>query len=148
MVLAEAPLKLMPAGSKPPPESKEESKKTKICQKPTPHATVFADGAQAWSTVIKEEWLRCRVEHVSHKYGQFTKIVPNGSKGSRVAGTQVIDRTWDHMKSYIPRTLSSRKLNTCTWNNSCLDETLPNIAMAARSVSSWLLPMGSVRKAL
>ena len=111
MVLAEAPLKLMPAGSKPLPESKEESKQTKICQKPTPNATVFADGAQAWSTVIKEEWLRCRVEHVSHKDGQFTKIVPNGSKGSRVAGTQVIDRTWDHMKSYIPRTLSSIKLN-------------------------------------
>jgi len=51
------------------------------------------------------------VEHVSHKDGQFTKIVPHGSKGSRVAGTQVINRTWDHMKSYIPRTLSSIKLN-------------------------------------
>ena len=51
------------------------------------------------------------MEHVSHKDGQFTKIVPHGSKGSRVAGTQVSDRTWDHMKSYIPRTLSSIKLN-------------------------------------
>ena len=26
-------------------------------------------------------------------------------------GTQVIDRTWGHMKSYIPRNLSSRRLN-------------------------------------
>ena len=51
------------------------------------------------------------MEHVRHKDGQFTNIFPNGSKESRVAGTQVIDRIWDHMKSYIPRTLSSRKLN-------------------------------------
>ena len=65
-----------------------------------------------------------------------------------IAGTQVIDRTWDHVKSYIPRTPSSTKLVKCTWNNSCLDETLPNLAMVARSVCSWLLPMGSVRKAL
>ena len=108
MVLAEAPLKLMSAGPKPPPESKEELRKRIICQKLTPNATVFADGAQAWSTVIKEEWPKCRVEHVSHKDGQFTKMVPNGSKGSRVAGTQVLDRTWDNMKSYIPKTLSSR----------------------------------------
>ena len=64
MVLAEAPSKLMPAGpgSKPPPDSKEELRKTKICQKLTPNATIFAGGAQAWSTVIKEEWPRCRVE--------------------------------------------------------------------------------------
>ena len=126
MVLAEAPSKLMPAGpgSKPPPDSKEELRKTKICQKLTPNATIFAGGAQAWSTVIKEEWPRCRVEHVSHKDGQFTKIVRNGSKGSRVAGTQVIDRTWDHMKSHIPRTLSSRRLNvtgtTATLMKHCL----------------------------
>jgi len=83
------------------------------------------------------------VEHVRLKDEQFTKIVPNGSKGSPVAGTQFIDRTWDHMKSY-----SLFKENKCTWNNSCLDETLPNVAMVARSVSSWLLPLGSVRKAL
>jgi hypothetical protein len=36
----------------------------------------------------------------------------------------------------------------CTWNNSCLDETLPNMAIVAQSVSFWLLPMESVRKAL
>ena len=39
MVLAEAPLKLMPTGSKPPPESKEELRKTKLCQKLAPNAT-------------------------------------------------------------------------------------------------------------
>ena len=76
MVLAEAPLKLMSAGPKPPPESKEELRKRIICQKLTPNATVFADGAQAWSTVIKEEWPKCRVEHVSHKDGQFTTKCP------------------------------------------------------------------------
>jgi hypothetical protein len=31
-----------------------------------------------------------------------------------------------------------------TWNNSCLDETLPGMAMVARSVGSWIFPMGSV----
>jgi hypothetical protein len=54
--------------------------------------TIFADGAQTWP-MIKEEWPRCRMEHVNHKNGQFTKIVPHGSKGSRkpVAHTEVID---------------------------------------------------------
>jgi hypothetical protein len=33
-----------------------------------------------------------------------------------------------------------------TWNNSCLDETLPGMAMVARSVGSWIFPMGSVNK--
>ena len=87
------------------------------------------------------------MEHVSHKDGQFTKIVPNGSKGSRVAGTQVLDRTGDHLKSYIPKTPLFKEIK-CTWNNSCLDETFPNMAMVARSVGSWLLPMGPVSKAL
>lgn len=111
MMLAEAPLKPMPAGSKPPPVSKKQLRKSKISEKPSSNSTVCADGAQAWSTVVKGKWPPCQVEHVSPRDGQFTRIVPNVSKGARVAGTQVIDRTWEDMKSMRPCNVSSRKLN-------------------------------------
>jgi len=36
-------------------------------------------------------------------------------QGNRLGGTQVLDRIWDSLKRTLPRTLSTRLLDSCPW---------------------------------
>ena len=72
---------------------------------------VYADGALAWDCAAKKMNKTVKMVHVKHNKSIFTRRLKRKPrrKASSLAGTQQVDRIWNHLKTSIPKTLQSRK---------------------------------------
>ncbi|CAE6971038.1 unnamed protein product [Symbiodinium sp. CCMP2592] len=108
MVICPAPLKLVPAGGKPPPEATDEILQSGILTSVARNSTLFADGCKSWSAAARGVSHGGRVLHVSHSKNQF---VQRSEDCNRILGTQLLDRNWGHLKTAVPAQAKSRKLD-------------------------------------
>ena len=108
-IVALLPMKLVPPGSSPPPESKAEVIESKLLKRIVRKrpAGLFSDGAKAWLAALKEPGMKqVRKLAVAHRKRQWTKKFPMAKKSkslSRTGGTQCIDRWWEGVDSFIPK---------------------------------------------
>jgi hypothetical protein len=104
VVVRPMPSKLVPCGSAPPKESQADIHSSMVMTRIPPRSFVFGDG----NVGIKNEaeYAGLTYEEVIHGLMQFTGKVKHVKRGqSVIKGTQTIDRWWDMLDSYIPRTL-------------------------------------------
>ena len=101
--------KLVPPGSRPPPESVKEISDSNLLERANKvlRLTVFSDGAFAWPKNI-QDYPHLRSASVCHKRSEFVKVVPRRSGSSTLAGTQSIDQRWRLLDAYIPSTLKTK----------------------------------------
>ena len=98
--------KLVPKGASPPKESQKDLRDTTLLKAAPRGSFGFGDGA----TGFRNEAERCGLiyEEVIHGLLQFSATVENPrSSQSSIKGTQKIDREWDILDSYMPRTILS-----------------------------------------
>ena len=106
------PWKLVPPGASPPVESTEEIQESKILSNvrsgSASQVRVYSDGAKSWERVCREQRLtNCHVKHNKH---EWAKEQPGKKKGKCVvAGTQCIDRWWQSLDDWLPRSISNKK---------------------------------------
>lgn len=118
LVIAILPYKLVPPSARPPVESILEVRSSQLLHRAKDPATIFADGAQAWTSVAAQDcpWLLKR--EVVHSEFEFTREVTNRKGGSKLAGTQSIDQRWRRLDDYIPEQLNikaERQVNPELW---------------------------------
>ena len=70
---------------------------------------VFPDGAKAWDTVANEANKDLRVAPVTHQRQEFVykDARAKARGGSRLRGTQVLDRRWDGLDSWVGSSLAT-----------------------------------------
>ena len=103
MVIAQAPLTLVPKGAKPPPESVQEVLDSELFSRTQRKSICYADGARAWPAAAKQVRKGFKFKQVSHVRSQFTK-----KTRKYVYGTQTLDRAWMWMKRFLGHGLKSR----------------------------------------
>jgi hypothetical protein len=106
MALKFLPPKLVPKGSKPPPESKAEILGSRLLHKVRGKAGLYFDGCGGWKAAAEQVCRSATVYQVSHRCLEFTKKVsPTSKRHSSTAGTQIIDRRWESLDAYVPSEL-------------------------------------------
>jgi hypothetical protein len=108
-LLAPGRLKLSAPSSKPGTEGLEEVRGAAFFDKVKRNSVVFPDGAVSWLTVATEAGKGLRVASVVHQKQQFIyKDRQAKVRGaSRWRGTQVIDRRWEGMDTWIGNPIST-----------------------------------------
>ena len=97
-------------GARPPTESNSQIQASGLLRKIRKKGSViFADGNRAWAGCCKD--LALKHDSVSHQLKVFTKLfdVPNSSLISTLSGTQIIDRSWLSLKSWLPKLVAKIK---------------------------------------
>ena len=112
-VIVRLPVKLVPPGSAPPPESAQELKDASLLDRlsSTRVTTLFSDGAPAWPNAARGLEGKVKCVAVSHKRWEFTRKLPlkkKPSSMSSVAGTQCVDRWWQSLDRFIPSQLHKK----------------------------------------
>lgn len=97
--------KLVLPNSKPPPESVAEVRESRLLtqtKRDGVKSVLFHDGIESWKSVAREQapWLMHR--NVVHSKLEFTRPVETPRSRSSLAGTQSLDKRWDHLDNYIP----------------------------------------------
>ena len=96
-------------GPRPPTESLADVRQSGLLQKVLPRdqkrSVVFSDGNTAWWSECQR--LGLKQEKVVHQNKEWTKDVSLSSDShmaslSKVAGTQVVDRSWSSLKAFVP----------------------------------------------
>ena len=89
-------------GGNPPTESIEELRDSGLLTKLKRGTIVYTDGCQSWKMVARENRKQSLVvKSVVHMRSEWTrKVRVRGRK--KVAGTQQIDRCWNHLKKNCP----------------------------------------------
>jgi hypothetical protein len=108
-LLAPGRLKLSAPSSKPGTEGLGEVRGAAFFEKVKKNSVIFPDGAVAWTTVATEAARSLRVAHVVHKKQQFV-LKDRQAKvrgASRWRGTQVLDRRWDSLDSWVGRNIAT-----------------------------------------
>lgn len=120
--LASGRLKLSAPASKPGTEGLQEVRGSALFSKIKKNTVIFPDGAVVWETVAKESNKGLRVAPVVHQKQQFVIKDRRAKKrgASNWRGTQVIDRRWDGIDSWIGRNVATLKNGR------------PNIALMAK----------------
>ena len=89
---------------------------------------VHADGARAYSAVIKPTYPRLKIRSVNHKHMEFVKRVrrvrlPSGRHSAASSGTQAFDSTWKSLDLSIPKEINTKSghqenplLEECTYS--------------------------------
>ena len=78
----------------------EEIRETGILKQLRHGTIVYTDGCQSWKAVAREHrWQRLVVRSVVHMRSEWTKKVRVRGK-TKVAGTQQIDRCWNHLNKF------------------------------------------------
>jgi hypothetical protein len=111
--LAFAPPKLLPPGSRPPPESEMEVMQSGLLKRAKKGSCVIhSDGVKSVPAVIKKHFPGLKHHSVSHKIMQFTKRVRsvrlNRGQSASQTGTQCIDSTWKGLDKMIPPALHTK----------------------------------------
>ena len=108
MVVAPAALTLTAPKGKPPTESIDEIRDSGLLTQLKHGTIVYPDGCQSWKTVArKNRKQRLVVKSVVHMRSEWTrKVRVRGRK--KVAGTQQIDRCWQHLKKKCPSQMKNR----------------------------------------
>ena len=108
-VLGKASLKLVAPASKPPPESCADVATSNALSRCANSAIIHADGAPAWRAAVKavnraDKKRRLKVVNCNHSKSEFVKRhALKACKGaSRMVGTQLADRRWHLLDSWIP----------------------------------------------
>ena len=103
------PHKLVPKGSRPPPESFDEITQSRILNQIRGRATLFTDGNESWCKASRNK-RNISQRNVSHRTRPFTKRVDPAWRGSSaIAGTQLIDSQWGRLKSFVPSKLATKR---------------------------------------
>ena len=92
-------------GSRPPTESLADVRQSGLLQKVLSRhrqrSVVFSDGNTAWWSECQR--LGLKQEKVVHQNKEWTKDVsPSAASLSKLAGTQVVDRSWSSLKHFAP----------------------------------------------
>jgi hypothetical protein len=75
-----------------------------------PGTVVFADGAQSWKEVVREDFPQlCFPKQVVHSQGEYSKEVQTPAGHSGLAGTQSLDQRWKQLDRYLPAELHTKK---------------------------------------
>ncbi|CAE7782291.1 unnamed protein product [Symbiodinium sp. CCMP2592] len=97
--------------SVPPPDSTDDVLCTGLLKHVCDKAACYADGAMAWDRAAKATKRKMVFSHAQHKNSVFTR--PLGRKprpnGSSLAGTQQIDRIWQHPKTIFTKKSKEHK---------------------------------------
>ena len=108
------------ATSKPPAESCKEIVSSNLLKNCRMNSILYTDGCLGWKKAAKTSFRdkRFAVRSVIHKKSEWTKACKvDGQK--KLAGTQVLDRTWMWMKKFIPHSIKNRGnsvLNPRLWD--------------------------------
>ena len=108
------------ATSKPPAESCKEILSSNLLKNCRMNSILYTDGCLGWKKAAKTSFRdkRFAVRSVIHKKSEWTKACKvDGQK--KLAGTQVLDRTWMWMKKFIPHSIKNRGnsvLNPRLWD--------------------------------
>ena len=94
--------------AKPPPESKEQIRESKLLHNTKQGSKLFTDGNGNWKLVAEEDHPHLKTASCAHWKYEFAKVVPKERGHSDVAGTQSQDVRWQNMERFIPSTLTTR----------------------------------------
>lgn len=101
-LISELPYVMTSPCGRPPAESMNDVKSSRLLERTVPKAKIFADGNKAWKSHAESMKRRCfQVRHVKM---EFTRK----ARGHKTHGTQCIDRKWSALKRYIPKELSTK----------------------------------------
>ena len=100
---------LLKPQSRPPAESLNDVRTSKLFNKISCGVTVHGDGALAWKSEAKRHKLRFK--NVVHYKMQFSKLV-KVRKLPKLTGTQCLDQAWNQLKKIVPKELRSRDLKS------------------------------------
>ena len=108
-LLAPGRLKLCAPSAKPGTEGLGEVRGAAFFDKVDKKSVIFPDGAVAWHTVADEANKDLRVANVVHQRQQFVfqDRRAKAAGASRWRGTQIIDRRWDGLDSWIGTHIST-----------------------------------------
>ena len=90
-------------GGRPPTESLVDVRSTGFFESLSPYVTLHGDGNKAWKSEAKTR--KRKFTDVAHVHMQFTAKRAGHAK---LAGTQVLDQHWRHLKQHVPKSLGNR----------------------------------------
>ena len=107
-VVVALPVKLVPPHASPPPESANEITNSKILKQihAKKASVLYSDGAHGWPTSLKKSGLKkIKSVAVSHRRLQWVKktsMKHKKPKAVKDGGTQIIDRWWQSLDTFVP----------------------------------------------
>ena len=100
---------VIPVGSRPITETRQQIDDSRLLKKfKKQKCAVYSDGNVNWRHACAR--LELEHHHVTHQMKMFTKSIRPGSVSlSAVAGTQVLDRSWEALKKFLPSRIGARR---------------------------------------
>ena len=100
---------VIPVGSRPITETRQQIDDSRLLKKfKKQKCAVYSDGNVNWRHACARLELEHR--HATHQVKMFTKSIRPGSVSlSAVAGTQVLDRSWEALKKFLPSRIGAKR---------------------------------------
>ena len=104
--------KLTPPGDRPPQEGVQEVLQTNLLQNLPPKSILATDSAHCYGHIVRKVLRAKKFKHVSvnHRANEYSRPLSlaaqkRHTKKFQYAGTQQLDSTWRHLKTWRPRSM-------------------------------------------